>query len=123
MDYWYTVIDDLGESSYSILNASSFMIKAHRFGTMTYTTFLPFLIKRLLKWLSMENGTLNTYRNSSVSLSEVPQKSITVIIMPSFFDYNYQTNFQLGSVIAVHCCSTVIYLKNGFRSPLSLDTF
>lgn len=47
MDSWYTVIDDIGESSYSIniLNASSFMIKAHRFGTMTYTEFLPFLIK------------------------------------------------------------------------------
>lgn len=39
MDYWYTVIDDLGERSCSILNASSFMIKAHRFGTMTSTTF------------------------------------------------------------------------------------
>lgn len=101
MDYWYTVIDDLDESSCSILNASSFMIKAHRFGTMTYTEFLPFLIKRLLKWLSMENGTLNTYRNSSVSLSEVPQKSITVIIMPSFFDYNYQTNFQGQSSLSI----------------------
>lgn len=103
MDYWYTFIDDLDEISCSIniLNASSFMIKAHRFGTMTYTEFLPFLIKRLLKWLSMENGTLNTYRISSVSLSEVPQKSITVIIMPSFFDYNYQTYFQGQSSLSI----------------------
>lgn len=61
--------------------------------------FLPFLIKRLLKWLSMENGTLNTYRNSSFSLSEIPQKSITVITMPSFFDYNYQTNFEGQSLL------------------------
>lgn len=102
MDYWYTVIDDLGESSYSILNASSFMIKAHRFGTMTYTGFFASSYKKgFLKWLSMENGTLNTYRNSSVSLSEVPQKSITVIIMPSFFDYNYQTNFQGQSSLSI----------------------
>lgn len=65
------------------------MIKTYRFGTKTYTAFFSLLIKRLLKWLSMENGTLNTYLNSSVSLSEVPQKSITVITKPSFSDYNY----------------------------------
>lgn len=51
MDSWYTVIDDIGESSYSIniLNASSFMIKAHRFGTMTYTTFFAFSYKKAFK--------------------------------------------------------------------------
>lgn len=46
MDYWYTVIDDLGERSCSILNASSFMIKAHRFGTMTYTEFFASSYKK-----------------------------------------------------------------------------
>lgn len=78
------------------MNASSFMIKTYRFGTKTYTAFFSLLIKRLLKWLSMENGTLNTYLNSSVSLSEVPQKSITVITKPSFSDYNYQTNSRVS---------------------------
>lgn len=117
MDSWYTVIDDLGESSCSILNASSFMIKAHRFGTMTYTGFLHFLIKRLLILLSMESGTLNTYRNSSVSLSVYHCHNYALILwlqLPDLFP---------GSVIAVHCCCPVIYLKNGFRSPLSLHTF
>lgn len=46
MDYWYTFIDDLDESSYSILNASSFMIKAHIFGTMTYTEFFASSYKK-----------------------------------------------------------------------------
>lgn len=46
MDSWYTFIDDLDESSYSILNASSFMIKAHRFGTMTYTEFFASSYKK-----------------------------------------------------------------------------
>lgn len=49
MDSWYTFIDDLDESSYSILNASSFMIKAHRFGTMTYTTFFASSYKKAFK--------------------------------------------------------------------------
>lgn len=49
MDYWYTFIDDLGESSYSILNASSFMIKTHRFGTMTSTTFFASSYKKAFK--------------------------------------------------------------------------